>query len=363
MRVRKYGRTAMTHGVLAAILAVVPAGVAPLMPHGAGSLRSGAAAAEEAGDTAGEGATTGSTAAGQQGDVDGSRGSGGVSSEQSSSGSATGGAAGGSGGSETDAAGSAGGSDGDGGGRGGASTAGASSADPGSADSTAGGVEADASGRTSSVNAAPLGGARSGPAYGGAPAAEDAGGGTITSPAPTVPAGRSGKVSTGRRDAGDGGPGGSSVTRGRAAAEVPVAPATLPARLTATRVERDGDGIALVYSSGIRERLAAGRYEMQDASGKVVNERPAMPRDAERMRENARLSGLVVVSEAALPPGSDVESIAVTPEGMAIRYREGWTEDLIGLRYRFADPDGNTVVDRPATAEDRNRLLAIATGG
>jgi hypothetical protein len=101
---------------------------------------------------------------------------------------------------------------------------------------------------------------------------------------------------------------------------------------------------------------------MRDADGKTVIDRPATAGDVERIRENVRRSGLAAAKEVSLPAGSDVESVAISAEGFAVRYREGWTENLIGDRYRFSDPDGNTVVDRPATMEDRNRLLAIAGG-
>ena len=118
----------------------------------------------------------------------------------------------------------------------------------------------------------------------------------------------------------------------------------------------------MVYSNQVRERISGGRLEMQDAGGRTVIDRPATAKDIERVRENVRRSGLGVARDASLPAGSEVESVAVSQDGMSVRYREGWTESLGGDRYRFADPDGNTVVDRPATTEDRNRLLAIAGG-
>ena len=132
------------------------------------------------------------------------------------------------------------------------------------------------------------------------------------------------------------------------------------APVRAVRVERNGEGLGVVYSNRVRERIAGGRLEMRDAGGKVVIDRPATATDIERVRENIRRSGLGSARDASLPHGSDIDSVAVSSDGLSVRYREGWTENLSGNRYRFEDPDGNTVVDRPATAEDRNRLLAIA---
>jgi len=127
-------------------------------------------------------------------------------------------------------------------------------------------------------------------------------------------------------------------------------------------VERDAEGVGVVYSNQVRERISGGRLEMKDAGGRTVVDRPATAKDIERVRENVRRSGLGAAKDTSLPAGSEVESVAVSQDGMAVRYREGWTENLAGDRYRFSDPDGNTVVDRPATAEDRSRLLAIAGG-
>ena len=457
MRVREYGRPAMTLGFLAAILAAVPLGTAPL-PHGVGFLRAGALAEEAA--AAGGGAasdagrgdpTTGAGAAGRQGNVDGSRGSGGVSAGRSVDGAAgSGGTSVDGGGSEADAAGSAADDEGTGGrdDRGGVSATGKSSAAESSEDSSAGSVEADAPGRSPEMSrGAATVGAIALPSVSGSAANEDAadadavdgpedaaedaaeavdphaaglgakgagapdaratsapGAGAKGAGAPSgsatvgsatggnAPAGDANETGANETDVNDAGAkdtgapsagaagvnlgatrglapirgeesgGAAGSNAGNGAASKGESPAAAVAPLRVVRAERNAAGIEVLYTSQVRERIIDGRYEMMDATGTVVADRPATPRDIERLRDNVRLSGLGAVSEASLPAASDVESVAVSQRGMVVRYRAGWTEDLSGDRYRFADPDGNTVVDRPATLEDRNRLLAIAGG-
>ncbi len=130
----------------------------------------------------------------------------------------------------------------------------------------------------------------------------------------------------------------------------------------AVRVERDGAEMRVFYSNKVRESIGAGRYVMDDATGKTVIDRAATPADLDRVRENVQRSGLAATAGASLPAELEVELLEVTEGGLSVRYREGWSESLAEGRYRMADPDGNTVVERPATAEDRNRLQGIAGG-
>ena len=441
MRVRVYGRTAMTFGVLAAILAAVPFGVAVPSWGGVGFLGAGARAEEGNGD-----ATTGEPSGGEPADVDGSAGSGGASagaaaessagsSAESSAGSSAessaessagqsagaastsaGEAAGGSG-NEGSAAGAAAddGRGDDQGDRGGAAVSGApagnAAADRSVTSSPAGSVEAGAPGRSAVDADGSRGGsdAGAGSAAGGTSSraattrgastststGTGAGRSTATSAAPAgaatgtaagTAAGTGGSGTAGLSREGTAGVGkseaGAGETTGRArgkretpapdsgiAGGAPRANGTRGAAssgnappVKAVRVERDAEGVGVVYSNQVRERISGGRLEMKDAGGRTVVDRPATAKDIERVRENVRRSGLGAAKDTSLPAGSEVESVAVSQDGMAVRYREGWTENLAGDRYRFSDPDGNTVVDRPATAEDRSRLLAIAGG-
>ena len=133
--------------------------------------------------------------------------------------------------------------------------------------------------------------------------------------------------------------------------------------LRAVRVERDAAGMGVVYSNRVRERIADGRFEMHDAEGHVVVDRPATAKDVERVRENLRRSGLGDAPSASLPAGSDVVSVGVSAEGLSVRYREGWTEESErGTATASRTPTATPSYDRPATEEDRNRLRAL-TGG
>ena len=48
-------------------------------------------------------------------------------------------------------------------------------------------------------------------------------------------------------------------------------------------------------------------------------------------------------------------------DAIEVRYVTGWKEELEFGRYELKDPNNNTVVERPATAADRERLTAIAS--
>jgi hypothetical protein len=386
MRVREYGRSAMTLGVVVVVLTAVSVGIAPL-PSGVGLLRSDAHAEEATAGaasigSAGGDATTGTQAAGRQGNVDGSRGSDISAGQSSGSGAKRDAGSAEGGGSEGDAASSAADvSDGDD--RGGVSTAGTSAGkSEGGTTSRAGSVQADAPGQSPDAS---RGTATAGtedltsegalrletprpavPASTGAAAAEPVelpatGGGNTASIIPEqIPPEKTNPEHATR----PGSHGSGSVTRAASpeAPAVPAAPAAGPPPLKVVSVIRDGAGLEVIYTTSVRERIDGDRYLMFDAAGAVVGDRPATPADMDRLLRNVRTSGLHPVKAVPLPAGSDVERVSVSPGGMFVRYRAGWTEDLAGGNYRFADPNGNTVVDRPATAVDRSRLLAIAGG-
>jgi hypothetical protein len=135
--------------------------------------------------------------------------------------------------------------------------------------------------------------------------------------------------------------------------------------LRAIKVERTAGGIEVVYSNDIKEEIEAGRYELKDANGRTTVQRPATRADFERIVSNLRNSGLQAPGAgggSVLPAASQARSVEVSSGGIEVRYTTGWKEEVEGSRYELKDPNNNTVVERPATAADRDRMLALAGG-
>ena len=57
---------------------------------------------------------------------------------------------------------------------------------------------------------------------------------------------------------------------------------------TGAKVEVSGRGIEVVHASGIKEEIENGRFEMKDASGRTIVERPATAADRARLAALAR---------------------------------------------------------------------------
>ena len=159
----------------------------------------------------------------------------------------------------------------------------------------------------------------------------------------------------GRGRGGDDGP-----TRGAAAGGGGGAPSSGDG-LRVVKLEESAAGFEVIYSNGVKEEIENGRYEMKNAAGRTVVERRATAADLQRIRANARNSGVAAPGlPAAGTPGGEVRSVEVAGRAIEVRYVTGWKEELEAGRYELKDPNDNTVVERPATAEDQARLTAIA---
>ena len=87
----------------------------------------------------------------------------------------------------------------------------------------------------------------------------------------------------GRHDDGGGGGGGGNDDTGQGGAE--------HVGSGGTRVEINGNDIEVVHSSGIKEEIENGRFEMKDASGRTIIERPATAADIARLEASPSRSG------------------------------------------------------------------------
>ena len=95
-------------------------------------------------------------------------------------------------------------------------------------------------------------------------------------------------------------------------------------------------------------------------------QRAATQSDFDRIGRNVRNSGLtpsqVGSGGTPLPSGSQAGSVEVSGRNIEVRYVTGWKEAIEAGRYELKDPNNNTVVERPATTADRDRMLALAGG-
>jgi hypothetical protein len=161
-----------------------------------------------------------------------------------------------------------------------------------------------------------------------------------------------------------------TATRGAGGAtSAPRLPSDAPARVV--KIEERASGIEVVYSNGIKEEIENGRYEQKNAAGRTVVERPAEAADFARLRGNVRNSGLTLPTPARgagssasgfaprLPPDAQARRIEISGGNIEVRYTQGWREEIEFGRYELKDPNNNTVIERPATQTDRDRLLAL----
>ena len=60
------------------------------------------------------------------------------------------------------------------------------------------------------------------------------------------------------------------------------------------------------------------------------------------------------------PTGGVPTRVERSARGIEVTYADGWREELENGRYELKDAQNRTVVERPATRQDYNRLGAIA---
>jgi hypothetical protein len=126
------------------------------------------------------------------------------------------------------------------------------------------------------------------------------------------------------------------------------------------RIEVSSSGIEVRYVDGSRERIERGRYEFRDAAGRTVERRRATGADVSRLRalsENAAVRG----APGARLQDRSLRALSVRGGDIRVDYTNGWSEEIRSGTYRLIDAFGRIVVHRPATEEDRVRMLAGAS--
>lgn len=134
------------------------------------------------------------------------------------------------------------------------------------------------------------------------------------------------------------------------------------------RARGDDDAHEVTFSDGSRIEIENGRFEMKDASGRTIVERPATAADRALLdgtRNGMRPAGAAAGgSGIAAPPrngnrgGGLVAEVEVSGENIEIRYTDGWKEEIENGRYQLKDELNRTVIERSARPSDRDRLFA-----
>ncbi len=123
------------------------------------------------------------------------------------------------------------------------------------------------------------------------------------------------------------------------------------------KVEISANGIEVVNNDGSKEEIEDGRYQRKDALGRTIEERRATQADVDRLQLAARSAR----SQRRIEVGA-VTKIERSTAGLEIVYATGWREEFENGRYELKDPNGNTVVERLVTDQDRARMTRLAGG-
>ena len=128
------------------------------------------------------------------------------------------------------------------------------------------------------------------------------------------------------------------------------------------------DANEVTLSDGSRIEIQNGRFEMKDASGRTVVERPATAADLAllgRARSEAGLATAAVASDGRSLGARDnnrgggvVAKYEANGSSIEITYTDGWKEEIEGGRYELTDNLNRTVIQRPARPEDFDRLFS-----
>lgn len=125
-------------------------------------------------------------------------------------------------------------------------------------------------------------------------------------------------------------------------------------------------GIEVATANGGRIEIENGIYELKNAAGETIVERPATAADY------AALGATPPATAPATAPAPDdnggrtqirvgrVVEIEQTATSIEVRYSRGWKEEIENGVYELKDPANRTVIERPATAADWDRLVATA---
>lgn len=125
-------------------------------------------------------------------------------------------------------------------------------------------------------------------------------------------------------------------------------------------------GIEVATANGGRIEIENGIFELKNAAGETIVERPATAADYAALGTTPPATAPATATapddnggRTQIRVGRVVE-IEQTATSIEIRYSRGWKEEIENGVYELKDPANRTVIERPATAADWDRLVATA---
>ncbi len=127
------------------------------------------------------------------------------------------------------------------------------------------------------------------------------------------------------------------------------------------KIEVNGAGIEVRYSDRTKEEIENGVYERKNTNNRTVEKRLATGADIARLKALADGISIENVPSTGLD-SRGVREAEISGDNIEITYNNGWKEEIEFGRYELKDRFNRTVVERPATDEDRARLIAALNG-
>ncbi|WP_245749761.1 hypothetical protein [Palleronia marisminoris] len=116
------------------------------------------------------------------------------------------------------------------------------------------------------------------------------------------------------------------------------------------RDRHDSEGFEVTLQDGSRIEIEGGWFERKDASGRTVEERLATAADV------AQYAGASPRPDTDRSGGGIVTKAEREGTKWEVMYSDGWKEEIEAGRYELKDALNRTVVERPATEADLERL-------
>lgn len=126
------------------------------------------------------------------------------------------------------------------------------------------------------------------------------------------------------------------------------------------RIKLTNSGVEIRYADGSREEIKNGRYRYKAASGKTVTSRRATGADLARLRARANGISIDSIRRPRNLNATSVNAANISGNNIKLTYTNGWSEEISSGQYKLKDQYNRTVVSRPASKADIQRMRQVA---
>ncbi len=127
-----------------------------------------------------------------------------------------------------------------------------------------------------------------------------------------------------------------------------------------TKIELSQTGVEVRYADGSSEEIKKGRYIRRSTTGKTVVSRRATGADFARLRARANGISIDSIRRPTNTNETGVNGAYISGKNIRLTYTNGWSEEISSGQYTLRDQYNRTVVSRPASKSDINRMRQIA---